>query len=412
VFVHGFSGSGGQYETAARRFASNGYPPSSVDVLEYDSTFATITMNGVFAALDTRIAGLLARTGADRVDLVGHSLGTAVSQGYLRSSAARAAKVAHYVNLDGATATSQPGGVPTLAIWGEGDPKRTITGATNVSFPNQSHTQTVTSPESFAAQYAFFTGHRPRTTAVVPQPPGRVLLSGRAVLFPSNAGVTNATLSVYRVNARSGARIGRHPVAEFPLSGDGSFGPLRASGSASYEFAISRPGAPVHHLYFAPFRRTDRLVRLLTSEPGSGLDALTTTGPNHTSLVVSRNQEWWGDQGAAGDLLSIDGTNVLNAATAPRSKRVIGVFAFDAKADKNSDLRAPLAAFFGIPFITGVDLYVPASDPPTRTVRLVMVPRGGDGAKEVIAVPAWSSDKHRVSVQFDDYLPGSGLTRR
>jgi hypothetical protein len=38
-------------------------------------------------------------------------------------------------------------------------------------------------------------------------------------------------------------------------------------------------------------------------------------------------------------------------------------------------------------------------------VRLVAVPRGGHGQKEVIAVPAWASDKNRVSVQFDDYLP-------
>src|ERR671910_40794 len=52
VFVHGFFGSGSQYETPARRFASNGYPSTYVEAHEYDSTFATTTVPAVHAALD------------------------------------------------------------------------------------------------------------------------------------------------------------------------------------------------------------------------------------------------------------------------------------------------------------------------------------------------------------------------
>ena len=37
------------------------------------------------------------------------------------STPARAAKLSRYVNFDGRTSDSVPGGVPTLAIWGEGD---------------------------------------------------------------------------------------------------------------------------------------------------------------------------------------------------------------------------------------------------------------------------------------------------
>ena len=129
IFVHGFSGSGGQFDSQARRFASNGYPSSWIEAHEYDSTFATNTREQVYAGLDERITRLLAATGADRIDLLGHSLGTALMQAYLNSSPQRAARVAHYVNLDGASATAPPGNVPTLAIWGEGDPARTITGA-------------------------------------------------------------------------------------------------------------------------------------------------------------------------------------------------------------------------------------------------------------------------------------------
>ena len=195
VFVHGGSGSGAQFESQAMRYASNGYPPSHVRVHEYDSLFSINTQAEVIARLDVLIDELLAETGADKVDLLGHSLGTAVSQGYL-SSPERAAKIAHYVNIDGAQAAAPPGGVPTLAIWGAGSPTRQIVGAENVYFPNQTHVQVATSAESFAAQYEFFNDAPPATTDILPEV--RVQLGGRAVIFPQNVGVDNATLQILR----------------------------------------------------------------------------------------------------------------------------------------------------------------------------------------------------------------------
>jgi hypothetical protein len=62
-------------------------------------------------------------------------------------------------------------------------------------------------------------------------------------------------------------------------------------------------------------------------------------------------------------VLTIDGTNVINAATSPQSKRTIGLFAFDSAAAGASDLSAPLPAFFGLPFISGVDLAIPVARP-------------------------------------------------
>lgn len=203
VFVHGSAGSALQFETQAKRLASNGYPADIIEAHDYDSTFTVETAEQVFARLDDRIARLLARTGADRVDLLGHSLGTFLSQTYL-ASPARAATVAHYVNLDGRTATAPPGGVPTLAVWAEGAPTRTIVGATNVYFPDQSHTQVVTSPETFTEVYRFFTGRAPRTTEILPQPPGHLTVSGRAVLFLTNVGVTGARLEIYEIGTLTG----------------------------------------------------------------------------------------------------------------------------------------------------------------------------------------------------------------
>ncbi|MEH1098915.1 alpha/beta fold hydrolase [Micromonospora sp. CPCC 205561] len=400
IFIHGSAGSAAQFQTQAKRLASNGYPIEAIEAHEYDSPNVASTLPQIHAGLDARISRLLAATGADRVDLLAHSLGTFVTQGYLASSPARAARVAHYVNLDGRPAAAPPGGVPTLAIWGEGDPARAIVGATNVHLPEQSHTQTVSSRESFGEIFRFLRGHAPRTTRIVPQPLGTARVSGRAVFFPSNVGVTGATLEVYPVGTLTGARLSDRPAYRVSLGGDGSFGPLPVLASARYEFAVVRAGAATHHFYFQPFVRSDAFVRLLTSRPGEGLGELVDTSDRHTALTIQRQKEWWGDQGHAGDHLWINGRDVLNAANTPRAKRVIAIFAFDDGSDGVTDLTAPLPEFFGQTFMTGMDVFIPAAPARPGVVSVVVRQRGG--GYDVLTLPNWRSSAHRVTVGVDD----------
>jgi pimeloyl-ACP methyl ester carboxylesterase len=389
IFVHGSAGSAMQFREQAKRLASNGCPAGFVEAHEYDSPNIVAIVQQVWASLDERITRLLALTGSDQVDLAAHSLGTFVTQGYLNSSPERAARVAHYVNLDGRPAAALPGGVPTLAIWGEGDPARTVAGASNVYLPDQSHTQTVSSEESFREIFRFLRGHEPRTVEVRPERIAHV--SGRAVLFPSNAGVTGASLEIHRVGALDGRRRGR-PIRT-AVAADGGFGPVPLRSGERHEFALLRPGESTHHFYFEPFRRSDSFVRLLTSRPGEGLGGLVDTSDRHTALTFQRQKEWWGGEG---DHLWINGQDILNPATAPHNRRVIGVFAFDDGSDGVSDLSAPLPEFVTQPFVSGVDLFIPASS--RGTVSIVARERGGGVTR--LPVPAWPSSGHRVSVEF------------
>ncbi|HEX2317344.1 MAG TPA: alpha/beta fold hydrolase [Thermomonospora sp.] len=403
VFVHGFFGSGSQFATQAKRFASNGYPATHVDYVEYDTLFLSNTRAEVLAALDRRIARLKAATGADKVELVGHSLGTSISQEYLNSSAERAANVAHYVNIDGTAATALPGGVPTLALWAEGRQNSSITGATNVYLPNESHVENASSPASFAAMYEFFTGTRPSTTQVVPEQ-GPIQLAGRAVRFPSNGSPGAAVVDVFEIDPATGQRTTAQPLHSFRVTEDGSFGPFTGSGTAYYEFRLTRPDTDQqHHLYFEPFRRTDLGVRLLSSDPGKGVDRLIHRGRDHVALLAYRNKEWWGDQGADGDTLTVNGHAVVNANTAPRDKRAIGLFAFDRFGDRRSNPGRSFGLFPMLPFMTAVDLHIPAAEPPNGTVTLTTTQRGG-GAPVRLVIPNWSSATHTVTVNFNDHV--------
>ncbi|HZA00380.1 MAG TPA: alpha/beta fold hydrolase [Acidimicrobiales bacterium] len=402
VFVHGGSGSGAQFDTQALRFTSNGYPADLIHVHEYDSTFGLATMAEVQAGLDALIDEVLAETGADGVDLLGHSLGTAVSQGYL-STPERAAKVAHYVNIDGRPAGASPGGVETLAVWGEGNQADEIVGAENYYAPDQSHVQVATSAETFEQIHRFFTGEDPTTTDVVPEPPGRIRLSGEANLFPQNEAAEGFTLRIHEIDGRTGERTKPRPEATLEIGPDGAWGPFKAHGRKHYEFELERTDGSFHHIYFQPFLRSDHLVRLLTTRPGEGLDLLRQPSEVSGGLGVIRYKEMWGDQGADNDTLEINGVNVLSSATAPRSARVNAMFVFDDGVDGVTDLSAPVQPWFSISFLSAADLVIPAAEPPDGTTRVEMVARAGDGDPEVINIPNWNTANHTVTLNFRDF---------
>ena len=307
------------------------------------------------------------------------------------------------MNIDGAAADAPPGGVETLAVWGEGNEADEIVGAENYYAPDQSHVQVATSTETFEQIYEFFNGEQPRTTDVVPEPPGQIRLSGEANVFPQNAGADGFTLRIFEIDGSTGERVRSRPEATFEIAADGAWGPFRAHGRKRYEFELERTNGTFHHVYFQPFLRSDHLVRLLTTRPGEGLDLLRQPSDTSAGLGVIRYKEMWGDQGADSDILEINGVNVLNPATAPRTKRVNAMFAFDDNLDGVTDLSAPVQPWFSIPFLSAVDLVMPATAPPDDTIRVEMVARAGDGEREVINIPNWASAEHTVTLNFRDF---------
>lgn len=419
IFVHGGAGSGAQFESQAMRFESNGYPHGYINVLEYDSSQFPMNnpaawpavMGPIWQRLDQLIADLQKKYGVEKVDLLGHSLGTAVCQYYLASTE-RAANVAHYVNIDGGEAAALPGGVPTLALWADMTAPggaREIGGAWNVTLDKTTHIQAATSAKAFFYMYKFFTHKHPQTTDILPEGPGRIEVAGRAVYFPQNTGAAGSTLKVYEVNGCTGEPLGRRPAAVYAIGEDGDWGPFKARAGQHYAFVLVHPTGEIHPFYLQPFIRSDYLVRLNTSpEPGGGISGEMDRSEDHTNLVISRNMEFWGDQGVDNDILAINGVNVVNAATCPSQpfpSIVSAMFVFDQGNDTVSHPEAPISEFAALTFFTGIDLYIPGAYPPDGTVRLTLIPRGGNGLMQVINIPNWaSSEVRRISVQFNDFI--------
>ena len=414
LFIHGGAGSGAQFESQAQRFRANGYPAEHIAVFEYDSNalstalIAEPTNPAPFLKLSAQINGvvdnLLQTTGADKVNLLGHSMGTMVSQAFL-ANPANAAKVAHYVNIDGRGAAAPPGGVSTLALWGQYVTEE-VEGAENV-YPAADdpvgHIEVATSADSFVRMYRFFNGEEPKTSSIPVAEGGNVWLAGKANLFPQNTGASGTRLEVYTIDSVTGARLSDTPLHEQDIGASGSWGPVRVETGASVEYALLHGEGQDQYFYREPYQQDSLLVRLSTSRPNEGVGRFLARGPGHTNLMIGRDMELWGDQGDNNDSLTINGTEVINEMTGPLLDRLSVIFLHDRGADGESNLDQLDPDFAALPFMTGLDLHVPASATGSGTVELRLKSRRG-GEDQVINVPNWSSDLVRsVSVQFKDY---------
>ncbi len=402
IFVHGNSGSAQQFETNAMRFVSNGFPQNRLFVLEYDTSITPLENEHAHVALDALIAKVKARTGAKKVNVMAHSRGTIVMFQYLGSSAERAAQVNKYVNIDGVYREYLPGDVPTLALWAEGDETREITGAENVRYPDLSHTEIATSPQGFSDAYRFFFGKKPKTTNVVPEPPTKVTVAGRALNFPVNTGLVGGKLSVFELNPKTGQRLKKKAVYTKTLDESGNFGPFKVNGFARYEFEVAREGFVTVTNYPEAFERDDHFFRILSAP---ALAPFLDPGPNHSNVAVTRMREWRSDQTGPGanDQLLLNGTNVLTPPIAPRERRTLAVFNLDRNADGVTDLSKAISPFNLVPFLTGTDIFLPASADGKGTIKVVEKMRAPRAHTKVTNIANWPADTHSLSVYFKDY---------
>jgi lipase/uncharacterized protein/lipase (class 2) len=406
LFVHGFESAGSNFASQAMRFESNGYPPSWVEEIDYNSTRATSDKTEVDRQIDEAIAMLKQHTGKSQVDVIGHSEGTSVMYSYLTEGAQasqRRANVARYVNIDG---QEKNPGVPTLALWAGrcpdvtcSSPNRHMEGAENVTIPNATHVQTSTSSQSFQQIYKFFRGGLPAHD-IVPQT-GKILLGGKALEFPQNSGLVGDTLQIWPLNF-AGARTTTTPLASILITdgstGGGAWGPVAARAGQRYEFALLKPGGKAIHTYIEPFVRSDYAIRVLGSLP---LEQYTGKSPKSSGAVMIRYKEYWGNEPGQNDELLINGLNVCTAALCPWEKEVNAFFAFNWEGKEETTLKED-PVLSKLPFIQGAQVYIRASSPPNATVSYQLNSRGGGGVR-TLNIPNWEGTTDQVQIFWNDF---------
>jgi len=390
VFAHGFLEVGDAFANQAMRFAANGACRDRIYAFDWN----TLTGSGdQLQRLGMFIDDVLAETGAQQVDLVGHSAGTFLSRLYLNEPA-NAAKVAHFGNLAGSGADALPGGVPTINICspddymaGTGD----IEGAENVEIPGLDHLQVSTAPEVFYHLYRFFNeGEEPATEEMTPTE--ELELSGRLLTFAVNDPAVGYTMNVYPIDPETGERLVDDPVATFVTDADGFWGPFAAEPSQHYEYEIIDPNPywrPLHY-YREPLPRSCDLVYFRVfppplSLPGIALGILPYRDDRMlpATLMVNRAVV------AGRDTLYVDGLEVSTDALAAPEKTTIAVFYFDANFNGVSDGRAPGGLYNFLFFLAAFDLIVP-TDPPRA------VPFEFNG--RTLAARNWKSDSEGIVI--------------
>lgn len=359
VFVHGFLASGDTYANTFMRFSSNGTCPNRMFAFDWNSIAQQTDQT---AALDAFIDEVLSSTGAEAVDLAGHSAGGGVCYTYL-SDSLRAAKVAHYAHI-GSTPQEAAAGVPTLHIWSPDDlivEGGDIDGATNVTLPGQDHYEVATSAESFEAMFGFFRGEAPAVTAI--QKLTRVEIGGKVLALGLNSPVEGATVHLYALDSITGQRTSNEALTSLTSGPDGKWGPFSMDAGISVEFEVIPPSASqrrVHYIRQA-FRHHNELVYLRTlPEPGSLLDLFIAGLP--TDDVQSVLILFLANQGLVfgHDALAVDGFELANETFASPEGNTIAFFLYDGNDNQTTDL-SPQGLFGSFPFLESADMFLSAN---------------------------------------------------
>jgi hypothetical protein len=417
LFVHGIMGGADNFELQAQRFTSNGYCPAAIRGFDYDATFLAFggamqsDTDATQARLDKAVDAFRADTGFDKVDLVGHSYGTAMSALYLMD-ASHAVKIEHYAQAAGGGLTEP---VPQVNLSSDGDfvagnPKKiAMPGADGGSVENpdigyHDHVAVLTCKESFAAMYQLFNGEPPASPDVVSEANPRV--SGFYKNFSDNTPHAGITLGVYEVDADSGDRLHDKPDFEFVTDDNGAWGPFTAKPDARYEFltpeageppAEGKPGRP-QHTYRGPFRRSTHLMYLKALPKLGSFAANIIAGhidysDSKAGLIIQNGNHAMisrADPGGHGmNSLTVNGSEALTADVAPEKLQLIALFGFDAGQEEFTPVTAVSSAFF----LNGVDLSLPTSD--KSPIKIVF-------DDVTVNVHRWKSDSEGSSLIFLD----------
>jgi len=381
VFVHGTVANGESFAHPALLLASNGYCPDRIRAVEYHSLVAQPCSDGsqtcpfvlnraetyrrAKAAIDEAIDQLLEETGADKVDLAGHSQGAGHGAAYTAESPD---KIAHYIHLAGQQLEADPGGVPTLCLSSTGDAPRQCKTTKNVIFQDDTldHAAVSSSTEAFVEIYKFLNDDQePEHDSV--QCGNSIVLEGRAPTFGDNSFLPGSKVEAYELGEEPDED--RAPVKTFEIGEDGNFGPWEAKRGVAYEFKLIPPPGDARrprHVYMPAFTRSDRLLRFsfeTEDAVASATGKKVNYDDNHAVIVARRRQKAFL---VGRDSLTIDGFEAINEVNAAARRVVCALYLYDASQSDGpgpGDEKSSGGTLISSTFVNSADVFIPTEEP-------------------------------------------------
>jgi pimeloyl-ACP methyl ester carboxylesterase len=403
VFVHGTFGSGDNIANVAMLFGSNRYCQDRFVAIEYNSLDRENAERGdrIMNQIDQLVDKVLEETGADKVELAGHSQGTGHCTYYL-SDPDRAAKVAHYINYSGGREV--PSGIPTLALSSDND----ASGAgpvyppenpdvLQVNIGEEDHFAVAASRDAFVETWKFLYGEEPQyTTIQCGQDP--VIVEGIAESFGDNVPV-GGKLEVYELDYDGEPYERGEPVMVVGGTTDGKIGPLELKRNVPYEFkGFGEDGELIGYVYFAPFKRSNRLARFLVPSSSEVVAPLSTdnivTSDGHMAIITRYLAGAF--RADLNNTLTFNGEQqVLTDDNAGKEASIVGLFMYDDNLNGESEL----GSLFTAPFIVGTDAFFDASTPAWLEIEF-NDPVTSEVGPITIKIPNWPSSEALNLVYF------------
>jgi pimeloyl-ACP methyl ester carboxylesterase len=371
IMVHGSFASGDTWGSFARRFMANGYCPKSLVAFDYNSILGP---DNALDALDAAVDALLVTSGADQVDMMGHSLGGAVGYSY-QSDPVRAAKVRKYVHVASGTSEGPADSdTPMLNLVSTNDlivaDNDGIPGADDVFLTEEDHYAVATSEAAFIEVYTFLNGIAPKVTKW--SLGERTMLAGKALTFAENVPLSGGSVTLWEVDSDSAIRLRDTPEIEIVVREDGSFGPIEVDPNATYEWVVKGAASddlPIHYFrertsgsnpffYLRTIPSANSLVgSLLAAVPFNDVSASLVLFMESRALVTGE------------DSLTINGVELATEALASPENCTIAMFIFDENENEESD-NTTVELFASLPFFSGVDFFADANPPETIVYEL------------------------------------------
>jgi len=389
VFVHGTLGSGDQFAHPAMLFGSNGYCQDRIVAVEYNSVDLLNPNRDIGPAIDAVVDEILAKTGQTQVELVGHSQGTGHCVAYLEDPA-RAAKVAHYINISGRTTI--PVGVKALSLSSTNDLGGETHHAPGAELEvtmtmGEDHVDIASSPSAFVEMYRYLMGRDPQYTDVQCGDE-QVTIEGLAETLGDNIPVTDGRIEVYEMG--DSPRERGAPILTITPQAGGRAAPFTLQRGRQYEFkAIDGQDKLIGHVYFAPFKRSNRLVRFVSFSSNPLVSGVSTDplkrGPHHVTIVARFLRGSF--RRDLGQTLTINGAEILTDQVAGRETTTVGLF----MSDQDEDGQTDLGVSYSFPFLFATDVFVDAREP----AWIDLVTNG-----TTMKIPNWPSNEGLISLNL------------